>query len=59
MYTSRMKRLSFLFVTLGVLAACGGTHADEVKEPTAAPGQPAASPTRATSGDVAFEVPAI
>jgi hypothetical protein len=53
LYTSRMKRLLFLLVTLG---ACGGTQEEEVKPVT--PGGPTTTaPTKkVTSGDVSFEI---
>ena len=54
LYTSRMKRLSFLLVTL---VACAGPQQEESTKP--APGVPAPPPKAATprSSDVSFELP--
>lgn len=53
LYTSRMKRLSVLLVTLG---ACAGTQPEEATPP-ATPGPTASAPVkRVTSGDVSFEL---
>jgi tetratricopeptide (TPR) repeat protein len=55
LYTSRMKSLSFLLVTL---VACGGTQ-ESVNQPPAASAGSAAATKPTSSGDVSFEVPAI
>ena len=54
LYTSRMKSLSFLLVTL---VACAGTP-ESVSQPAAPAGPGSAAPSKPTaSGDVSFEVP--
>lgn len=52
LYTSRMKSLSLLLVTL---VACAGTQEESIK-PVATVAPPTAKPT--VSGDVSFEIPA-
>lgn len=56
LYTSRMKSLSFLLVTL---VACGGAP-ESVNQPAVAPSSASGAPAkRAVSGDVSFELPMI
>jgi hypothetical protein len=57
LYTSRMKRLSFLVVTLVALAACGGPQEEAIKPGDVAVPNPQVT-RKVTSGDVAFELPA-
>lgn len=54
LYTSRMKRLSFLLVTL---VACAGTQEESIKPIPGLASPPAAK--RITSSDVSFEIPVI
>ena len=61
LYTSRMKRLSFLVVTLvalATLAACGGPQEEAIKPGDVAVPNPQVT-RKVTSGDVAFELPPI
>jgi tetratricopeptide (TPR) repeat protein len=53
LYTSRMRSLSFLLVTL---AACAGTQEEAIKP---IEGMPPPPPRQTVSGDVSFDVPAI
>jgi tetratricopeptide (TPR) repeat protein len=55
LYTSRMRSLSFLLVTL---AACAGTQEEAIK-PIEGMGGPPPPPKKTVSGDVSFEIPAI
>lgn len=54
LYTTRMKRLSFLLVTV---VACGGTQEEAIKPLPLGPA-PTGPAKRSASGDVSFEIPA-